>query len=109
VPARVYLLFTVLGLVVPPALLGIWVADHGFDLGEMLDSGGGNLVALAVFCDLSISALVFWVWSYGENRRLALGSWWWNVPATIFIGLCFTFPLFMYRRQLKLDAGAAPA
>jgi hypothetical protein len=39
-----------------------------------------------------------------EGRRLALRNLWVPVVATCVVGVSLGFPLFLYMRQLKLDA-----
>jgi hypothetical protein len=106
VRSRVYLLLTVIGLA-PLVLVGIWVADNS--LGDMVDAVFANELAAAVFVDVAISALVFFYWSFGEARRLGIANWWVVIPATVFIGLCFGLPLFLYKRERAIEAGAAPS
>ena len=106
---RLYLNFAVLGLVAPLALFGFYFADNGFDVGLMFDDAVDNTVALALLCDLIIAMLVFWSWAAEEGPRLGIERWWLVIPATLFIGLCFAFPLYMYWREKALHVAAAPA
>ncbi|CAN5589820.1 hypothetical protein BH20ACT15_BH20ACT15_07110 [soil metagenome] len=107
---RLYLAFAVLGFIVPVALLGYYFIDSGFDLGRMFDDAAENTVALAVLCDITIAALVFWSWAVEEGPRLGIRRWWLVFPATLLVGLCFAFPLFLYWRERALHGTAgAPA
>lgn len=105
---RLFLAFAVLGFFAPLTLLGIWFADNGADIGGMLEAAVDNTVALAVLCDITIASLVFWSWAMEEGPRLGMRRWWLVIPATVFIGLCFAFPLFMYWRERELHGSAAP-
>jgi len=106
---RLYLAFAVLGFFVPLTLFGVYFADNGLDIGQMLDDAVANTVALAVLCDITIASLVFWSWAMEEGPRLGIRRWWLVIPATAFIGLCFAFPLFMFWRERALHGAAAVA
>lgn len=105
--ARVYLALALAGLITPPLLLTIYLTQDGHTVGDMLGAPFESLVSTAVFADLSIAALAFWFWLSSEAPRVGINRWWPFIPATVFIGLCFAFPLFMYRRERALEAGAA--
>ncbi len=111
-PERLFLAFAVLGFFVPLILLGIYFADNGFDIGQMFSDAVDNTVALAILADLTIASLVFWSWAMEEGPRLGIQRWWLIFPATLLIGLCFAFPLYMYWRERALHGSgtqAAPA
>ena len=74
----------------------------------MFDDAVANTVALAILCDITIAALVFWSWAMEEGPRLGIRRWWLIFPATLLIGLCFAFPLFMYWRERALPARLPP-
>jgi hypothetical protein len=72
----------------------------------MLDSIGYDLVTVAVFADITIAALAFWFWMSQEAPRAGVRNWGWLIPATLFIGLCFAFPMFMFLRERAMEARA---
>lgn len=103
--ARVFLVFTIIGFLTPPILITYYVIDQGaFDAVDMLNAMVDNTIALAVFCDLTLSALCFFYWASYEGPRLGIKRWWWTIPATFIIGLCFALPLFMYWRERALES-----
>lgn len=104
---RLYLGFAAVGLVVPLLLFGFYLADNGFDIEMMFSDAVDNTVALAILCDITIACLVFWSWAVEEGPRLGIRRWWLIFPATLLIGLCFAFPLFMYWRERALHGTAA--
>ena len=104
---RVLLIATVIGFFIPPILISYYVAENGFDLVDMLNAMVDNTIALAVFCDLTFAALVFFYWAWGEAAELAIARWWLIIPATVIIGLCFSLPLFLYWREKALAARIA--
>ncbi|MEA2348411.1 MAG: hypothetical protein QOG62_2198 [Thermoleophilaceae bacterium] len=95
--AGLYAVLTVIGLA-PLIWVAPWAAEYGFDLQLMSDGIFGSTLATAVFADVTVSSLVFWVWSFGEAK--ARGITWWYFPIlNLVIGLCFALPLFLYQRE----------
>ena len=64
-----------------------------------------NHVSSAVAGDLVISSLVFFAFVFYEGKRLNMKNLWLFVPATLFVGLSFGSPLFLYFRAKKLEQG----
>jgi hypothetical protein len=58
-----------------------------------------------VAADLVISAMVFFTFVYIEGRRLNMKRLWVFVPATLFVGLSFGLPLFLYFRAKHIENG----
>lgn len=97
--AGLYAVLTVIGLA-PLIWVAPWIAANGFDLSLMGDAIFGTALSTAVFADVFVSSLVFWVWSFGEAKRA--GITWWHIPIlNLVIGLSFALPLFLYQRERK--------
>lgn len=94
--SNLYLALAVLGAILPALLLGIFIADEGF--GDLGDAVFGNLAATAVFADLSISSLVFWVWMWPQAQRAGKSPWLF-VLVNLLVGLSCALPLFLYYRE----------
>lgn len=107
VRARVYLFAAIVGFLVPPTLITLYALDQGaFDIVDMLNAMVDNTIALAVFLDVTISSLVFFYFAQHEAKKHGITQWWWCIPATIFIGLCFSLPLFLHWRERAIDSAA---
>ena len=65
-----------------------------------------NHVSSAVAGDLLISGVVFFVFLFYEGRRLKMRNLLLFVPATLFVGLSFGLPLFLYFRAKKIEQTA---
>ncbi len=53
--------------------------------------------------DLLVVVLTFFAWYIPESLRLKIKYWWVLIPLTFLVAIAFTFPLFLYMRQSKLD------
>ncbi len=105
--ATAYLALAIVGFIVPPTLITLYVIDYGsLDFGAILDAAFDNKIAIAVFMDITISSIVFWFWAQHEAVLHGLKHWWWVIPANTLIGLCFALPLFLYFRERAIEAGS---
>jgi len=62
-----------------------------------------TLPAKSVFADITVVLLTFFVWMIVEGRRLKMKVIWLLLPLTFVIAIAFTFPLFMFFREQKLE------
>jgi Terpene cyclase DEP1 len=104
---HIYLGLCVLGVVLPYWQFVPWVASHGFDLSLFISELFSTRIGAFFGLDVIVSALVLFVFVVIEGRRLAMRTLWLPVIATLAVGVSLGFPLFLYMRQLKLEAQAA--
>lgn len=103
--------FVIIGVV---ALVTTW--PHAFD---WMDAGGNILNPLDFFGDaidaggtaafLSIDMLVAWavfmVWVVYDAQRIGMGAkWGWFFVALSYIGVSFTFPIYLVTRERFLNS-----
>jgi hypothetical protein len=77
---------------------------HGLNLRLFFSELFSTQVGAFFGMDVMVSALVLFVFMGVEGRRLAIRNLWVPVVATCAIGVSLGFPLFLYMRQLKLEA-----
>ena len=101
---HVYLCLCFFGAALPCWKLLPWLMTHGLNLrlffSELFSTQVGGFFGM----DVIVSALVLFVFIGVEGRRLAIQNLWVPVVATCAIGVSLGFPLFLYMRQLKLEA-----
>ena len=83
-------------------------AGGSFDLVAFVKGGYANNASSSLSNDLWIGCTTFLVWSYAEARRLAMRRWWVYPVLTLSIAFAFTFPLFLFVRDRRLQAMEAP-
>jgi len=103
-----YLGLCLAGIVLPYWALVPWFVEHGLDLPlffqELFTTRIGAFFGLDVF----VSAIVLFVFVFAEGRQAAIPHLWLPMVATLLVGVSLGLPLFLYLRQWKLDATAAP-
>lgn len=98
-----YLVLCILGVLIP------WVFLIGFlgipepTISLFFTSIFANHVSSAVAGDLLVSGVVFFIFLFYEGRRLNMKNLWLFVPVTLFVGLSFGLPLFLYSRAKKIE------
>ena len=104
---HVYLLFCVLGIVLPSWKLIPWVAEHGLNLSLLVQELFSTRIGAFFGLDVVVSAFVLFLFIFAEGRRLALSLLWLPIVATLLVGVSLGFPLFLFLRQRELDNAAS--
>ena len=95
---HVYLIFAIIGAIVPMYYFVSWFEEHGYDLGAMVEAWNVNDAATGLTYDLTISAVALLVWAIAETAR---NGRWLNliaIPATFCIGVSCGLPLYLWLR-----------
>ena|SRR5918997_6207175 len=106
---RVLVVLTIVGFIVPNALLGIFIADEGLDVSGYFSLWVDSVPSTQLMLDLVIAALAFLAWVAFDGPRTGVRRWWIAIPATLLVGLCFGLPLYLLMRQRALAAAPAAA
>lgn len=93
------LLLTVAGFIVPNVMLGVFIADHGLDIGLYLENWFETLPSSQLVVDLVIAFLALVVWGAWDGPRNGVDRWWVVIPAGLLVGVCFALPLYLYLRE----------
>jgi hypothetical protein len=97
--AQLLLVLAVAGFVVPNVMVGVFIADHGVDLGLYLESWFDTLPSSQLVVDLVIVFLAFTAWAAWDGPRSGVDRWWVVVPASMLVGVCFAVPLYLFMRE----------
>ena len=103
--AGMYFALAAISLIVQVAVLVVFFADVGFDLGEFGDQAVESTIAVLSLVDLAFCAVIFLIWSSREARRVGIEPWWPFVVA-LAGGVCFALALFVGYRERRV-AGVA--
>jgi hypothetical protein len=101
--STLYLWLCVPGVIVPWFFLAGFLVSGEATIPLFFSSIFVNYIASAVAADLIVSALVFFVFIFFEGRRVGVKAFWPVVAATLFVGLSFGLPLFLYLRARALE------
>ena len=63
-----------------------------------------TMPAKSIGADITVVCLTFFVWMISEGMRLKMKITWLLLPLTLMIAIAFTFPLFLFFRERKLEA-----
>lgn len=62
-----------------------------------------NFASKSISADLSIVVITFFVFYGYESLRLKIKYWWVLIPLTFLVAIAFTFPLFLYMREITIE------
>lgn len=100
----VYLVFCVLGILLPYSQFVPWVvAHHGVPIGLFLRELFANRIGAFFGMDVLVSAVVLIFFLRREGRRLGVRYLWLPILGTLAIGVSLGFPLFLYLREGALE------
>jgi hypothetical protein len=77
---------------------------HGLNLQLLVSELFSTRIGAFFGLDVIVSALVLFLFIGVEGRRLSNKNLWVPIVATLAVGVSLGFPLFLYMRQLKLEA-----
>lgn len=100
---RWLLVATIVGFVVPNAMVIAFVVTEGGAPGDYLGAWVDSLPSTQLLVDLAICSAAFIGWSAVDGRRLGV-RWWITIPATFLVGLCFAIPLYLLVRECAVLA-----
>ena len=96
---KTLLALTVAGFIVPNVMLGVFIAEHGLDIGLYLENWFETLPSSQLVADLVIAFLALVVWAAWDGPRHGVDRWWVVIPASLLVGVCFAAPLYFYMRE----------
>ena len=106
----VYLVFCVLGIGLPYSQFVPWVvAHHGVPLGLFLRELFANRIGGFFGMDVLVSAVVLISFVLREGKRLGVRHLWLPILATLTVGVSLGLPLYLYLREVALEAVGARA
>ena len=104
-----YLIFCVLGLVLPYSQFVQWLVQHGLNIGLFFCELFANRISAFFAWDVIVSAIVLIWFIQSEGNRLRVRLLWLPTIGTLLVGGSFGLPLFLFLRQVTLDRTAARA
>jgi hypothetical protein len=101
---HLYLILCVIGVLLPYSQFVPWSLQHGLDLSLFFHQLFANRIGAFFGFDVIVSSFVLWVFVFSEGGRIGMRHLWLPVLASLIVGVSLGLPLFLYMRQLHLDA-----
>ena len=99
---NLYILFCVIGAILPYTQFIPFVLAHGWNLQIFFQQLLANKISIAFSLDLIVAAFVFIIFLFAEGTRLKMRRLWLPITATFAVGLSLGFPLFLLMREIHL-------
>ena len=101
---HIYLVLTIIGICYTWYYNILWfqTAENPSFLSFFADAQC-NFAAKSINADLSVVVFAFFAFLIPESLRLKIKYWWILIPLTFLVAIAFTFPLFLYLRELALE------
>ena len=102
---QIYLLFCVLGIVLPYSQFLPWVLVNGFHLKLFFQQLFANRIGGFFGMDVLVSAVVLVFFIRREGKRLGVRHVWLPIVGVLTVGVSLGLPLFLYLRERAMEAG----
>ena len=96
---NLYLAAAIVGTLIPWLFFGTFFSQNGLNIPLFLQSLFVNGAAGGFSADVLISIPIFWLWSWRDAARHNVARWWLVLPASFFVGLSLSLPLYLYLRE----------
>lgn len=101
---HLYLVFAFLGLVLTWYYnIQFYIISENTSILYFIKQTTTTLPAKSIAADISVVAVTFLVWMVYESLTLKIRYWWLIVLLTFLVALAFSFPLFLYLREIKRE------
>ena len=97
----IYLMFAILGTILPFISFGGFIAANGLDLIGFANGTVANGAAAGFTIDLFISSFVFWVFMFSDAPKRGINNLWIYIACNLLVGLSLALPLYLYVREGK--------
>lgn len=99
-----YLIFCILGTVLPYSQFVPFLLAHGVDIKLFFEQLFANRIAGFFGMDVIVSSLVFWTFVIWEGSRLKMKNLGIYIVSNLLVGVSLALPLFLLMRQRKIEA-----
>lgn len=62
-----------------------------------------TLPAKSITADITVVLIAFFAWFIPDALKLKVKYWWILIPLTFLVAIAFTFPMYLFMRQNRLD------
>lgn len=100
---HLYLLLALVGIAAPYSQLLPFLSEHGLDLALIAEQLTANRISSLLTWDLAISALALLFFIAYEARKDRIAHAWIAFAGTLFVGVSFGLPIFLYLREAQLE------
>jgi hypothetical protein len=105
----VYLLFCILGVVLPYSQFLPWVLENGLHMKFFFQQLFANRIGGFFGMDVLVSAVVLIFFLRREGKRLGVRHLWLPIAGVFTVGVSLGLPLFLYLREQALESTGDPA
>lgn len=101
---NIYLILCVLGVLLPYSQFVPFMLENGLNAELFIQEMLANRISRFFVLDVVVSAVVLLVLVFTEGRRLGMKHLWAPVLGIFMVGVSLGLPLFLYLRQLHIEA-----
>lgn len=100
--AKLYLVLTVLGIILPLYAFVSWLIAHGFNVALFVSQIVDNKISLFAWLDVIVAAVVSIIFIVTNGAKHHIPNRWLAILGTLTVGVSCGLPLYLYLRERHL-------
>ena len=100
---HLYLLMALIGIAAPYSQFVPFLREHGLNLALIGEQMTANRISAFFTWDLAVSAIVLLIFIIYEARKQRIAHAWIAFAGSLFVGVSFGLPMFLYLREAHLE------
>lgn len=97
-----YLVMSLVGLIIPYSFFSSYINLDGMNVIVAYEELVSSTLSLFAWSDIIISAIVLIVFIIVESKKIGMKKYFIPILGTLFVGVSFGLPLFLYLREKHL-------
>jgi lysylphosphatidylglycerol synthetase-like protein (DUF2156 family) len=101
---HIYMVLCILGTALPLSQFVPWAIENGLNPPLLIQELFSTKIGAFFGLDVIVSAIALLVFIFTEGVRINMKKLWISAVATLCIGVSLGLPLFLYMRQIHIEA-----
>ncbi|MEJ2765365.1 DUF2834 domain-containing protein [Photobacterium sp. MCCC 1A19761] len=97
--ARTYLIFTILGILLPYGAFLPWLMTHGLDVIRLIQDAIANPISIFAWLDVVVAALALATFIVTDGKAHGVRFRWLALIGTFTVGVSCGLPLYLYLKE----------
>lgn len=98
---NIYLVFSVIGFIVPYVFFGMFLFENGLDISLFFKSLFSNDISTFFGVDVIVSAIVLILYMIVDAKKYQVKNYYYAIIGTLFIGVSFGLPFYLYLKEAQ--------
>jgi len=100
----IYLIIAIIGIVYTWYFnIQFYQSVEDTSIANFIAQAKATFPAKSISADLTVVLIAFFAWFIPDAIKLKVKYWWILIPLTFIVAIAFTFPMYLFMRQNRID------